>query len=151
MTNIQAILRYEKKIDRLNGPCHNWLAGVNAWGYGTFGDNEKTYLAHRWGYIYYVGPISEKKILLHSCDNHLCQRLEHLRVGTDLENTRESFAKGRANRAKGSKVWTNKLTEEQVLHIRASTDSVRHLAEIFGVSKVNIYAIRNRETWRHLP
>ena len=42
-----------------------------------------------------------------------------------------------------------KLTAEQVLEIRASSETQRVLAERYGVSKALVGRIKRRELWRH--
>jgi hypothetical protein len=44
-----------------------------------------------------------------------------------------------------------KLTEEDVLAIRASNETQRDLAARYGVSQVAIYYIKARKTWKHVP
>jgi len=43
-----------------------------------------------------------------------------------------------------------KLTEHQVLEIRASTESCRVLAKRFGVTSTSISNIKNRKVWKHV-
>jgi len=43
-----------------------------------------------------------------------------------------------------------KLTEENVIEIRASDLSVKALAELYGVARTTVYAILNHERWAHI-
>lgn len=82
----------------LRGECLVWTAGRDKDGYGKFATGphgkQKHWRAHRWIYEQTIGPIG-KRLLLHSCDNPACVRVEHLRPGTQKENIAESVAKGR--------------------------------------------------------
>jgi hypothetical protein len=63
------------------------------------------------------------------------------------ENTREM------QHAKGEKVASSKLTEEQVLKIRDLKEKgcgVRQLGRLYGVDHNTISAIVNRRTWKHI-
>jgi hypothetical protein len=53
---------------------------------------------------------------------------------------------------RGEQVATSKLTEEQVLYIRASSDSNVFLARELNLkSPSTVAAVRRRITWRHIP
>jgi hypothetical protein len=41
------------------------------------------------------GPIPDGLFVLHGCDNPPCVNIVHLRLGTQSENIKESYAKGR--------------------------------------------------------
>ncbi len=51
---------------------------------------------------------------------------------------------------KGEKHHAAKLTNNQVLAIRASKEGTKALAERYGVSKAAIQKIRRGDTWKHL-
>ena len=57
----------------------------------------------------------------------------------------------RRPRPKGTAHHKNRLTESEVLAIRASSAREKDLAEQFCVHKSTISGIRHRRIWRHLP
>ncbi|MFQ5878774.1 MAG: HNH endonuclease [Dehalococcoidia bacterium] len=57
--------------------------------------NRRRIGAHRIGYALQIGPIPNGLRVLHHCDTPLCIRGEHLFLGTDRDNHRDSAAKGR--------------------------------------------------------
>lgn len=62
------------------------------------------------------------------------------------------IAKARlGERIKGEKQHSSKLSESDVIAIRASSESERNIAKVYGVSSFAIHAIRKRKTWRHVP
>jgi hypothetical protein len=74
-----------------------------------------------------------------------------------LSNLRWDFPKGNAadrirngGQVRGERQGSAKLTAEQVLSIRSSTEKSGVLGQRYGVSGANIDRIRKRETWRHL-
>src|SRR5690606_6189427 len=75
-------------------------------------------------YIYEecFGAIPEGHVVMHKCDNTKCINPEHLNVGTQSDNVRDMFNKGRYKRRKpwpkGEKSGRAKLTEEQVREIK---------------------------------
>jgi hypothetical protein len=88
---------------------------------------------------------------LHRCDNRPCFNPRHLFKGTQSDNVNDCVLKGRANRAKGERQHLAKLSMKDVLLIRSSVFSAKDLALTFGVSKSNIFAIRKRKIWKHVP
>jgi hypothetical protein len=68
--------RFWKKVDK-SGECWEWTA-YNHNGFGHFSVDHSPKLAHRVAYGLAYGDIPEGKRVLHTCDNDLCVRPEHL-------------------------------------------------------------------------
>ena len=92
----------------------------------------------------------EGLVIRHKCDNPACINPEHLELGTQKDNVQDSVARGRAIRSPGEANGRSKLTPEQVLTIRSSTEVGTILAERHGVSSTVIYQIKSRKLWAHL-
>lgn len=86
-------VRFWSKVDK-SGDCWVWTAYVQDSGYGWFRLQGRSVRAHRVSYELANGPIPEGLYVLHSCDNKLCVKPEHLRVGTHAENVREAVERG---------------------------------------------------------
>jgi hypothetical protein len=136
--------------------CIEFEGYRNKKGYGVKRRGQKTYLAHRLvfaDYRHYDIAALDGWAVLHSCDNPPCINPEHLSLGTNGDNTRDSVAKGRHRKLNGSQVGTSLLTEEQVLAIRKWCDeggTQAAMALKYGVSKQAISAIHNRVSWTHI-
>ncbi len=52
--------------------CWIWTASVNNRGYGVFWDGQKTQLAHRASYEWFIGPIPDGFTVDHLCRVRLC-------------------------------------------------------------------------------
>jgi hypothetical protein len=135
--------------------CHVWTGSTNKQGYGLFSArvNGKTrsWLAHRWAYEHFVGPIPENHDVCHECDWPPCVRGDHLFTGTRKQNMEDCRRKGR--NARGVSHHNAKLTEEQVLKIRersAQGETAKDLAREYGVNPPAISKIVNRRLWRHV-
>jgi HNH endonuclease len=145
--------RLEAKVDRSGGPdaCHPWT-GSTSHGYGMVTVNRRTFRAHRVAYELYVGPIPDGLLIRHTCDNPACCNPRHLLTGTDLDNKWDSIERGRHNF--GKKNGSARLTDEQVLAIRAQYASgrylLRELGAIYGVSRVHVGRIVHGKKWAHL-
>ena len=106
------------------------------------------------------GHLPPDAVVMHLCDNRLCLNPKHLRVGTQADNVRDMFAKGRDGRtvspsrfARGSRVGTARLTEAQVMDIKARLrggQSQRSVAREFGVHRSTIRFIAKGIWWKHV-
>ena len=79
------------------GPeCWEWKGARNQYGYGIIRHEGRVLRAHRWAWSLVNGPIPEGLVVMHSCDNRGCVNPDHLSVGTQADNLRDMWAKGRA-------------------------------------------------------
>lgn len=139
-----------------NGDCWIWKGATERDGYARLivkVDYKKwrNLPAHRISFLLHNGSIDNKLAVCHACDNRRCVNPSHLWQGTLAENSNDMASKGRV--AHGARNSGAKLTEEQVLEIRALLDGGagdRELAERFGVTQWAIYAIRIGITWKRL-
>lgn len=77
--------------------CWEWIAAKNEKGYGLFYTPElQNKKAHRESFEMHFGKIPSGKCVLHKCDNPACIRPNHLFIGTQADNMRDRFKKGRA-------------------------------------------------------
>jgi len=130
--------------------CWDWTGSTWPNGYGMLWTKGKHVPAHAVAYrLYGTEPVTEENYcILHSCDRPICCQPAHLRPGTKAQNNQDKIDRGRQTR--GEQVHTAKLTEDDVLAIRASNLTHPVLAEMYGVSKINISHIRRGLSWRHL-
>lgn len=129
--------------------CWVWQGYKND-GYGKLNDGGRMMLTHRVAYAHRYGPISPKLMVCHDCGNRACINPEHLYLGTAKENAADMVRHGNAGTQKGEDIGSSKLTEREVLAIRASDMSGTGLAQLYGVTPANISAVRNHKTWRHI-
>ena len=116
--------------------CWLWRGARRGDGYGAFQVGYRQIAAHRYSYELHHGAIPEDMVVMHVCDVPLCVNPEHLRLGTQADNQRDSALKGR--RHPGSQNHQSKLTEEQVTEMReryaAGGVTQKELAIDYGVS-----------------
>jgi len=86
--------RFFQKVDKTDS-CWIWKGALSSKGYGSFSFNRKTTLAHRYSFLIHKGPIPDGAVICHTCDIPSCVNPEHLWAGTNSENTRDMFNKGR--------------------------------------------------------
>ena len=75
----------EKWVDSLVG-CHIWVACRMKKGYGKFGLDGASVLAHRFSYARAFGPIPEGLVIDHICRVHQCINPLHLEPVTQKVN-----------------------------------------------------------------
>lgn len=126
--------------------CWIWAGARNQCGYGSFGENGRTYLAHRWFWQHFNGDPGAQRVL-HTCDTPACVNLAHLYLGSQKDNAGDRERKGRGNHPKGELHGRATLTVRQVLAIRQSTASHTLEAQVHGVSRTLVRKIREGELW----
>jgi len=133
--------------------CWEWKAKkVEGYGQIRLGSaSSGSELAHRVSYQLAYGPIPPGKIVCHRCDNRGCVNPAHLFLGSYGDNSRDMVEKNRS--MKGERHWNAKLTEAQVIAIRAEfiPGSTDQLAEKYGVDRNTIEEIINHRRWIHVP
>jgi hypothetical protein len=140
--------------------CWEWQTYRDEKGYGYFSAHKNgrraRIPAHRAVYLMLVGPVPNNLCVLHTCDNPACCRPKHLFLGTNLDNHRDMWRKGRGvvpTPAHGESRPNAKLTEADVLAMRRSHEaggvSMRQLARQYGVGPSTVQHIIHRTRWKH--
>lgn len=142
-----------EKLDAFSTPvtesgCLLWERKLNSAGYGVVCHQGKWLLAHRVSWEIANGPIPEGLYVLHKCDTPACLRPEHLYIGSQKENIADCINRGRF--ARGEDNSKAGLTNRDVLDIRESEDCIKDIADKYGLHKRTVYAIRSKESWRHI-
>lgn len=146
-----------RQIDKSGGPdaCWPWTGFIDPHGYGAVTFAGMLWRAHRLAWCLANGVLEPPAGLVvrhFVCDNPPCCNPAHLRVGTNAENTGDMMMKGR--QARGSRVGSSVLTEQQVMDLRAlsaSSFNAAAMALLYGVSAGSLAEARFGRTWAHLP
>lgn len=137
--------------------CWLWTAGKFSRGYGAVRWGQKTWASHRVAYEAANGRGSASGFVVrHKCDTPACVNPGHLEIGTQADNIRDKMERGRHKTPKGSSNGLSKLTENDVVAIRAEyvRGSANHnqlaLAKKYGVASSLISRIISRHYWVHV-
>ncbi len=131
-----------------NSGCLIWTGCTDGFGYGKIKVNGKMQPAHRFSYEQVNDYIPDGFFVLHKCDNPSCVNVDHLFLGTHQDNMDDMVAKDR--QVTGEDHGNAKLTETDVIAIRADTRLLREIAVDYGVSKTGIGEIKRRITWKQI-
>ena len=93
----------ERNVERIPiAGCWLWTAHLNDKGYGKAivggWRGRRCVRAHRRSYEVFVGPIPDGLNVLHRCDTPSCVNPAHLTVGTQSENVKQGWDRGRRER-----------------------------------------------------
>ncbi len=131
--------------------CWDWTASTQR-GYGQFNmriDGKLRMIkAHQASYRIFRGPIPAGLEILHSCDRPICVQPAHLEAGPHDRNMRQASERGLMVR--GDAHYRAKLTEADVLAIRASSLTQIELGKIFNIDPSTVSNIRTRKNWKHI-
>lgn len=122
-------------------------------GYGLVDYGNRPILAHRLVYqLKNNVELTPDQVVCHACDNPPCCNPKHLWVGTSADNSRDMWRKGRGRTGgvRGESHGCAKLSESDVLEIRASSTSRADLAKRYGVTETQISNVISRKMWRHV-
>lgn len=159
-TKAERVWRYVDK----RGPdeCWPWTGGCVVGGYGVVVlGGGKRQRANRAMWEITNGPIPPGEgyhgtVVMHTCDNPICVNPDHLRIGTQGDNTLDMCAKGRnvpAYDRNGVKhpMASPKLNDDAIREIRTAPKSAcKAMADKYDLDMRNVYQIRNRRTWKHV-
>ena len=138
-------------IDEATG-CHVWQRGRDAYGYGRLQIDGLQERAHRFAWKRAHGPIPPGCHLGHHCDNPPCCNPEHLFLGTNTDNRRDSVRKKR--HAHGERQGLSRLNSVDVERIRdiyrIGGNSQREIAQHLDMSQSQIGRILRGVCWGHV-
>lgn len=147
--------------------CRVWTSQLSHNGYGRLRvDRSRRVPAHVFAWVRAHGPVADGLRVCHSCDNPPCVNIDHLFLGTHLDNMRDMVAKCRQSRGanhyavtrpdrlpRGSAHGMAKLSESAVADIRqrcAAGELRASMALRYGVTPTLIGMVVRREIWRHI-
>lgn len=145
----RAVRRVDLSV--VNGAyCLDYPSGND---YGSLRLNGRQERAHRIAWLLARRrPIPAGRMVTHACGRRPCIEGRHLRLGTAASNARDAIAHGRIPR--GSRHWAAKLTEADVIAIRAKRRAggvlLRDLADELGVARTTLGAAARGASWRHV-
>lgn len=139
----------QKALSLNSSDCILWPYGKDSSGYGMLWHAKQAARAHRHICALAHGAPPPGQMACHKCGNRACINPNHLYWGTHEDNSRDADLHG--TKPRGETCTQSRLTEAQVLAIRASTSPPRVIGPRYGVSASYITQIRYVGRWKHLP
>lgn len=161
ITSVEAEGRFWANIGpEPNTGCWLWTGRCDRDGYGKINCGRAgPFLAHRWSYAHFVGPIQPGHLVCHKCDVPSCVNPDHLFAGTDADNVADATRKGRRRYCppRGMEQPNAILTDDAVRAIRAEYAAgvprgwmFRIAPAKWGVDESVINRIVHRRSWKHV-
>lgn len=123
---------------RLDTPCHICVSHKpNTGGYIPYRINNKKVLYHRYIYEKHFGEIEKGLQIRHKCDQPSCINIDHLEIGTPIENAQDKVSRGR---------WAGnvKIKDQHLEYINNHSHSLKFLAKKLKVSIATVSRHRNK-------
>jgi hypothetical protein len=144
----------QKYVPEPNTGCWLWTGYVDRHGYGQF-KGAKQGSAHRWSYEYHAGPIPEGLQLDHLCRVRSCVNPAHLEPVTCRVNVSRGLVQGNSwacgqTRTRGQQNGRAKLTDAEVLAIRADMRRQFDIATEYGIDQTTVSLIKANRLWKHI-
>ena len=152
--------RFWSRVDKSPRPegCWLWMGqrlGTMYDGYGFLVVKRWRRIAHRVAWELTHGTIPEGLLVLHHCDNPPCVNPEHLFVGTQSENMKDMYDKGRRQfrpwLLAGERHPQAKLTLARIKWARTQREngvSLSALARRFKVARRTLRSALQGRTWK---
>jgi len=146
-----------KLLLNMDTSCLEWTAkAVHNMGYGKISSTKDIgpLRTHRLSWVLEFGEIPDNMVVMHSCDNPKCCNIEHLSLGTRLQNMQDMKQKGRHftpfSNIKGEDNNNCTTSEDTVKKIIIAEGTNQEIAEVFGVTKKVVSDIKLKKSWKYL-
>jgi len=140
-------------IEINDNDCWVWKKSKQKQGYGVITYKRKVQLAHRVSFKIFNGYLPDDLYVCHKCDNPSCCNPDHLFLGTNSDNIKDAFSKGRVYRPKGEDHYYSKLKESDVVEIRELAKKnvdKQKIADKFKISLSHADNVIRRRSWKHV-
>jgi len=123
-----------------NDECWEWTGFKDKDGYGKLRTGKTNTAAHRISYRLHYGKIDSGMLVLHKCNNTSCVNPDHLYQGTQVDNMAGRKLAG--NQPQNETHPNTKISNADVLKIRALNKTYKELSMIFGISESQVGNIK---------
>lgn len=110
----------------------------------------KLYYVHHLVAMVFIGPRPPGFDVCHNDGNPANARADNLRYDTRSANISDTALHGTMRRRRGADHHNAKLTESDIIAIRADHRSSRTIAAELGVDHKTVHSARARMTWKHV-
>lgn len=97
-----ALERWLSYIEIAESLCWLWRGSINSTGYGSFVAGNRKYLAHRFSYEHFIGPIGAGLVIDHLCRVRECVNPDHIEAVSQKVNVHRGIGEAAKNRVKSN-------------------------------------------------
>lgn len=126
--------------------CTRWAGWLGPDGYGKFKTGGKSVFAHRYAWERVNGPIPEGMVIDHACHNTACVNIDHLRLATPEENTRNLSGPTANNKHSGVRNvgkmgdrWRVRITKGKVTHQLGCFDTIEQASAVAEAGRKKLF------------
>lgn len=105
-------------------------------------------------YLQTLGDLPNEAVMMSTCSNPRCVKQSHIKIGTNEDRSIVLYNSNYEENRYGENNLAAKLTENDVMAIRAlcadKTNRRQEIAQMYGVSQVQVNAIARRKYWAHV-
>lgn len=131
---------------RVDNGCTQWTGWLSPGGYGKFKTGGKSVFAHRYAWERANGPVPEGMVIDHACRNTACVNVDHLRVATQAENTRNLAGAKASNKHSGARNvgkmgdrWRVRITKDGTTHALGCYDTIGQARAVAEAGRAKLF------------
>lgn len=138
---------FKARVKR-DGACLVWTGSLISSGYGDFQQGKTRYLAHRYAWERVNGPIPDGMLLDHTCGNHACVKVDHLRLANKAQNAQNLIKGTIASNTSGyrgvywsaqKRKWHARVKHDGKVHHVGYFDDVHEAGEAARALRLRLY------------
>lgn len=126
--------------------CIEWSGWISPGGYGKFKTGGKSVFAHRYAWERFNGPIPDGLVIDHACRNTVCVNVDHLRLATQSENTRNLSGAKANNKHSGARNvgrmgnrWRVRITKDGTTHAFGCYDTLEQARAVAEAGREKLF------------
>lgn len=126
--------------------CIEWSGWISPDGYGKFKTGGKSVFAHRYAWERVHGPIPDGLVIDHACRNTACVNVDHLRLATQSENTRNLSGAKSNNKHSGARNvgrmgnrWRVRITKDGTVHAFGCYDTLEQARAVAEAGRAELF------------
>lgn len=126
--------------------CIEWSGWISPSGYGKFKTGGKSVFAHRYAWERVNGPIPNGLVIDHACRNTACVNVDHLRLATQAENTRNLSGAKSNNKHSGARNvgrmgnrWRVRITKDGTVHAFGCYDTLEQARAVAEAGRAKLF------------